>query len=251
MAFPQVGDTATSGERNSTTSHTVDLPTTVNSGETLIVFFCTQDDTGTTFPTGWTEFIDENRGMGWNCAWRLAGSSEGGTTITVTTANARRSATISMAISGAADPTSSPPTATHAQGTSNYPNPPSHTPTAGADDYLWIACFGRLGDMSVNGWPTNYVDNREEYDGEEESVAISTLELNDTDDNPAFFTTNNSNAWIASTITITPGAAGTNTQINIADSWKEIAAMQINIADSWKEIASAKMNIGDAWKDIF
>lgn len=44
---------------------------------------------------------------------------------------------------------------------------------------------------------------------------------------------------------------GTNTQINIGDAWKEIAAMQINIGDAWKEVASAKINIGDTWKEIF
>ncbi len=46
-------------------------------------------------------------------------------------------------------------------------------------------------------------------------------------------------------------AAGTNTQINIGDSWKAISTMQINIGDSWKAIASAQINIGDAWKSIF
>jgi len=38
---------------------------------------------------------------------------------------------------------------------------------------------------------------------------------------------------------------GTNTQINIGDSWKEISAMQINIGDTWKEVAGAQINIGD------
>jgi len=44
---------------------------------------------------------------------------------------------------------------------------------------------------------------------------------------------------------------GTNTQINIGDSWKAISAMKINIGDTWKDVASAKINIGDAWKTIF
>jgi len=45
--------------------------------------------------------------------------------------------------------------------------------------------------------------------------------------------------------------SGTNMQINISDSWKEIDAMKINISDSWKDVAAAKINIGDSWKDIF
>ncbi len=46
-------------------------------------------------------------------------------------------------------------------------------------------------------------------------------------------------------------AGGTNAQINIGDSWKEISAMQINIGDTWKPVAGAQINIGDAWKTIF
>ena len=46
-------------------------------------------------------------------------------------------------------------------------------------------------------------------------------------------------------------AAGTNTQINIGDSWKAISAMQINIGDTWKPVAGAQINIGDSWKTIF
>jgi len=46
-------------------------------------------------------------------------------------------------------------------------------------------------------------------------------------------------------------AAGTNTQINIGDDWKEIDAMKINIADDWKVVASIKQNIGDSWKTVF
>lgn len=44
---------------------------------------------------------------------------------------------------------------------------------------------------------------------------------------------------------------GTNTQINIGDSWKEVQAMKINIGDVWKDVVSVKINIGDTWKDVF
>jgi len=44
---------------------------------------------------------------------------------------------------------------------------------------------------------------------------------------------------------------GTNTQINIGDSWKEISAMQINIGDVWKEVAGMQINIGDNWKEVY
>ena len=44
---------------------------------------------------------------------------------------------------------------------------------------------------------------------------------------------------------------GTNTQINIGDTWKEISAMKLNIGDVWKEVSSAQLNIGDTWKSLF
>lgn len=50
---------------------------------------------------------------------------------------------------------------------------------------------------------------------------------------------------------ITYSKEGTNTQINIGDSWKVIEAAQINIGDTWKAVAGMQINIGDAWKTIF
>lgn len=46
-------------------------------------------------------------------------------------------------------------------------------------------------------------------------------------------------------------ASGTNTQINIGDSWKDVSEMKINIGDSWKAVAEVKQNIGDTWKTVF
>lgn len=45
--------------------------------------------------------------------------------------------------------------------------------------------------------------------------------------------------------------SGTNSKINIGDSWKDIDSAKINIGDSWKTISEGKINIGDAWKTIF
>ncbi|MHA1302793.1 MAG: hypothetical protein ACTSQE_14745 [Candidatus Heimdallarchaeaceae archaeon] len=48
-----------------------------------------------------------------------------------------------------------------------------------------------------------------------------------------------------------PGPEGTNLQINIEDTWKEVSAIKVNVGDSWKDVESAKINIGDSWKDVF
>lgn len=57
--------------------------------------------------------------------------------------------------------------------------------------------------------------------------------------------------WTAATSVGGAPPAGTNTQINIGDAWKEIAAAQINIGDTWKAAAGMQINIGDIWKTIF
>ena len=49
----------------------------------------------------------------------------------------------------------------------------------------------------------------------------------------------------------TPAATGTNFQINVGDSWKEVSNAYVNVGDVWKEVASASVNVGDVWKTIF
>jgi len=46
-------------------------------------------------------------------------------------------------------------------------------------------------------------------------------------------------------------AGGTNTQINIGDTWKDVDSMKINIGDVWKDVVEVKQNIGDVWKTVF
>ena len=46
-------------------------------------------------------------------------------------------------------------------------------------------------------------------------------------------------------------AAGTNTQINIGNVWKESPAWQINIGNAWKAIEGIQINIGNVWKEVF
>lgn len=56
------------------------------------------------------------------------------------------------------------------------------------------------------------------------------------------------NCAIFSSVEVT---TGTNMQINIGDTWKEVPSIQINIGDVWKEVVSLKLNIGDVWKEVF
>lgn len=44
---------------------------------------------------------------------------------------------------------------------------------------------------------------------------------------------------------------GTNTQVNIGDTWKDVPKIQVNIGDTWKDVAGLQINIGDSWKGVF
>lgn len=53
------------------------------------------------------------------------------------------------------------------------------------------------------------------------------------------------------TVTYTAPSVGTNTKVNIGDTWKDVSEMKINIGDTWKNVVGVKINIGDTWKDVF
>lgn len=69
--------------------------------------------------------------------------------------------------------------------------------------------------------------------------------------NDPFDTNSTSNNFLCAIYAVELAETGTNMQVNVSDSWKEISAMKINIGDVWKDIEAAQINIGDTWKNIF
>ncbi len=51
--------------------------------------------------------------------------------------------------------------------------------------------------------------------------------------------------------TYTEASSGTNMQINIGDTWKDVTNLQINIGDTWKPVTKVQINVGDTWKPVF
>lgn len=220
MAFPSVAATNIGSSTSAATSHTVNLPASIASGDLLIVLFAHKDDVnGCSFPAGWTKFKEAIQGSGSNAclavAWRKADGTEG-STITVTTVASSRQAHASRRITGAADPTVTAPEALDSTGTNTAnPDPPSLTPTGGAKDYLWIAAFASSHGRITSSLPTNYSTNV--GDGSNSGTAThvgigsGTRQLNAASEDPGTFTTTaGSVEEVASlTIAIHP-AAGSN-----------------------------------------
>ncbi len=164
MAFPAVRSSNESSTNSAGTTHTLNYPATISAGDTLLILLGKGSTAATmNAVTDWNELVDENAAWGGFVAWKKATGSETGTIAFTSSANTK-SASVMYAISGAADPTVTPPEiSTVATGTSNAPNPTTCTPTGGAKDYKWITFFilGAAGeeaddDTWCNNAATNY-----------------------------------------------------------------------------------------------
>lgn len=206
---PTVEATNNSSEDSNTFSHTVSLPTNIQAGETLLVFFAADGDNVATFPEGWTNLfgVDSSVYLHLTVAWRKADGGEGAS-ITVTTSDAEQSAHISYRISGAIDPTVTPPEASAGVSDSNYyPDPDSLTPGGGSDKYLWLALACKdLGTSSISVYPTNYTDGEYRVSAGSFGCMVTVARReNETDsEDPGTFTSNNVNRWIACTVAVYP-----------------------------------------------
>ncbi len=216
MAFPVVEATVTSLEDVDVTSHTVSLPSGIVSGDLLIVGFVTWVDEPPTFPAGWTSIFTgvikagNTRG---SVYYRQADGTEG-SSITVTTVGADNSGHIAYRISGHEDPaTQAPEIATDNNGGSSTttPNPPSLTPTGGAEDFLWLAIvLNRRNEPTA--YPTSYVNTFSARASQGPNGSLNTSgserQLNATSEDPSAFTISANRYAIAATIAVHPGGAG-------------------------------------------
>ena len=251
MAYPQVETTNTSAETSSGTSHTVNFPASIAAGNTLLCFFGTDGDNVCTFPAGWTKIVDEDRFSisHLSVAWKKATGSESGT-FTVTTSSSEQSAHVTYRISGATDPSTTPPQATVANGSSTTADPPNLEPTGGSKEYLWFVCETHGTGDDPGTVPSGY-GNALNADGAGVNTGTGRKEATASSENPGTFGITDTISWIACTVAVHPTAAGTNAQINIGDAFKTIDAAKVNIADSWKAVAAMWVNDGDSWKSIF
>jgi hypothetical protein len=216
MAFPSVAGTiAVTSDGTATTSRSVNVPAGTVSGETLMLLFRTTGSSGNTgLPAGeWTTMVDVALTDKVGIAWRKASGAEA-STMTVTTVGSTKFASLCFRVSGAADPTVTPPQiSTVATGNSNIPDPSTCTPTGGAKDYLWIWFGSWQGEQTSppTGNPTNYASNIAGADtgaagstATNSRVAMATRQLNAASEDPGSWTISVADQWAAYTIAIHP-----------------------------------------------
>jgi hypothetical protein len=161
---PVVVNTNETAVSTAGTSHQINLPASLVSGN-LILILLDKGSTAATFNAlaGWTEVVDENLANGITVWCRQSDGAEGAT-VTFTSSASTRSASIAYQIAFAQNPgTQLPELSTVATGSSTTPNATTCTPTGGAREYLWITFFGRDGEAAdddtwVTATPTSFTN---------------------------------------------------------------------------------------------
>lgn len=136
------------------TSHSVPLP--CSSVGDLLVLCVSSTNAATVTSAGWTQLLAVNRpaAAGQDRLTVLTRTSDGteGASVTISLSGTENAAAICFAVDGAGTPDYTTATSS----VSSVPDPPSHTPSAGSQQYLWIAICVTSGARWLTGYPSGF-----------------------------------------------------------------------------------------------
>lgn len=205
MAFPTVESVTTTLSNSATTSHSIDLPATIDNGD-LLVAICRIAGTVNSNPAGWDVLLSHTVSP---IYIYKANGTEGGGSITIGTSSASTAAVKVIRISDWIGDINEVYRGTQASGSSSSPNPPSATTNEGTEDNLFIAAMvsANFG-ASVSSYPTNYTDGEFSINTSSvfNGVGVAFRELADETDDPGVFTMGGSVNWAANTIIVRPSS---------------------------------------------
>lgn len=214
MTFPTVAATNQGNDTVNGTSHTINLPASISSGDLLIVAVSMDGNTSLTWPAGWTALSGPTNSGGdgtLEARYRIADGSEGAT-ITITTAASEAQSHISWRITGWHG-TTPPEAGTPATANNSSPDPPSVAPSWGSEDNLYIAVMGwGVSTSNISAYPTNYSISQMTDAASNvgiAAIAIAGRELAASSDNPGTATIGSNSTWAANTLVVRPAAGGT------------------------------------------
>ena len=214
MAFPTVLSITETLFGSDATQHLVDMPATVVADDLLLIFFVNDGPATQTTPGGWTELFDaeySDSAVRFACYAKVAVGDEDGTTVDVVTSAAQEAAAQVYRINAWFGALAGVEDETPTTGYNTAPDCPELTPTWGAEDTLWIACYGADHNDTVDTYPTNYANGTYSVSSGGSgagSMASARRELNATDDNPVAYDKSGSEQWVANTVAIRPAGAG-------------------------------------------
>lgn len=226
MAFPQTAAPTEASTTANPSSINITLPATVNADALLLIAVAAYDNSTPDLagsgdngePSGWTLLETAHLSANWQRGWllgRKADGTEGGTSVTIDFDQGDNAVAHAYHVTDWSGTLGDVETARTTGGSSqsSNPNPPSLSPAAGADDYLWFAfAFGGNDDGAYVSAPTNYtggvgtVTGAGNNDGAQ--IMSARRELNASSEDPGTFEWDLNDHWAAITAAIPPGTAG-------------------------------------------
>jgi hypothetical protein len=176
---------------------------------------CRNSSATITFPGGWTVLDDFTSGgvatthTRTAIYYRTADGSEGAS-VTVTTSVSNACAYVTKRITGQ-HASSAPEAGTAASSNSTNPDPPSLSPSWGAEDTLWVAVEGNNASRTISVYP--YADNNiavPTSTGTNATIGYCEQSVNTATSDPGTFTISAAENWGAQTVAIRPAAAVTD-----------------------------------------
>ena len=207
MAFPVIQTTSKGGASADVTSHSINLPFGINTGDLLLVFFtCDGDGVAISVDTSssgtkWTK-LTEYVSLA-NTAACFSKIAESFNTLVLTTSSSESSTHIAYRISGTA---LSNPVVQYNEGGVANADPPSVTPIFGNKEYLWIVYAGFEGTVIPSSAPSGFSGLiTEQGSSAEQPSSASAYDENQRGSayNPGTFTSSPAN-WVTFTVCIAP-----------------------------------------------
>lgn len=222
MAFPQVHSRLTQNWATATSSFDVSMPTSVVSGNLLLIFFNVSDGTTLSIPSGWTLLDDKSTGaFRSNVYAKVADGSEGGTQVTVTPGAADEAAAVVYQISDWGGTISSDIDDAANRKPAGTAEIICNEVTAGwglADNLFFAVGFAGNDDATILETPANYTDKTEVQAGGGTNagctVVVTERELAASSDTPRVsgqtysFLLSEAEDWNGYTLVVEPGASG-------------------------------------------
>jgi hypothetical protein len=249
VAFPQIQGTAADyASSTSVLTHSINLPSGIQAGEKLLFILAIRRQTtagdvsfATLSPTvvGTPTLQGASTGL-WLYQMTATGSEPSTTDINVTVATGMTSRVIRLSGAGAIEQTGV------ALGSTLTLDPPSHTPSFGAQDTLWFAIAGNNnGAHTISASPANYTANSIQP-GLSGAVTLgyATRELNASSEDPGAYTYSLASPSLATTIAVQP-ASGASLSRTPSDSIvvADASATLVNYARTRQETLAVADNL--------
>lgn len=210
-AAPSVAGTNSSENSSASTGHTVNLPASIASGDTLVVLFTWDFNGGATVsaPAGWSEAFNATTTdlmeVGLAVFYRQANGAEGAT-LSVTTSVACRTVHQAYRITGGGGGVEA---SASAEGIDVNPNPAALSPSWGTADVLSLAVAGIAPeDFALTSLPANYTDALNNQSTFQDLVSGRRQLTGVSSEDPGTFTWSGDPVeWIAATVLIAEAEA--------------------------------------------